>query len=382
MTEWIASAAAGFFAKSELGKYNRTAVGLALSGGGYRAALFHTGAIIRLNELAVLPRIDRISSVSGGSIASGLLAKSWPQLTFQDGVATNLDDTFVRSVLDITARSLDVRVSIAGFLPFVSAGNRLADLYDQFAFGGMMLSDLPDRPVFVFNATNLQTGGLIRFTKHYIADWRALLVDNPSVRVAAAAAASSAFPPVLAPMRLDLSGQNVVVPEGARFDNRELRERPVLVDGGVYDNLGLEAIWKRCGVVIASYAGFNREAEPENFSLDHMVPVIMTFLAASIDWRERMLVNLFRHKLADSLPERLGAYWTAGTEMTDFPVHDGWKPAAAAIDRAARTPTRLEGLSPEDQRVVIEAGYAYADAGMRSYLLPEAPPPEGPPGLP
>src|SRR5947209_3396987 len=40
-------------------------IALCLSGGGYRAMLFHTGALIRLNELGYLPKIDRVSSVSG-----------------------------------------------------------------------------------------------------------------------------------------------------------------------------------------------------------------------------------------------------------------------------------------------------------------------------
>jgi hypothetical protein len=89
-------------------------------------------------------RIDRISSVSGGSIAAGLLAKSWASLRFENGVAGNLRETFISSVLDMTSRLIDVRVGIAGFLPFVSAGNRLAALYDDKAFQDMRLGDLPD----------------------------------------------------------------------------------------------------------------------------------------------------------------------------------------------------------------------------------------------
>lgn len=49
-------------------------IGLALSGGGFRATLFHCGALWRLNDLGVLARLDRISSVSGGSITAGVLA--------------------------------------------------------------------------------------------------------------------------------------------------------------------------------------------------------------------------------------------------------------------------------------------------------------------
>lgn len=63
-------------------------IGLCLSGGGYRAMLFHLGALRRLNGAGLPPRLDRISSVSGGSITSGVLAMNWSHLAFDpQGVA-------------------------------------------------------------------------------------------------------------------------------------------------------------------------------------------------------------------------------------------------------------------------------------------------------
>ena len=52
-------------------------VGVALSGGGFRATLFHLGALWRLNELGWLPRFSEVTSVSGGSIAAAYLALNW-----------------------------------------------------------------------------------------------------------------------------------------------------------------------------------------------------------------------------------------------------------------------------------------------------------------
>lgn len=55
---------------------------LALSGGGFRAALFHLGVLRRLNELGVLSRLDHVSSVSGGSIVAAhiaLVIQPWPE---------------------------------------------------------------------------------------------------------------------------------------------------------------------------------------------------------------------------------------------------------------------------------------------------------------
>src|SRR5258708_29307095 len=57
-------------------------IGLCLSGGGFRAMLFHLGAFIRLNEVGLWPRINRVASVSGGSIAAGALAVGWEHLKF------------------------------------------------------------------------------------------------------------------------------------------------------------------------------------------------------------------------------------------------------------------------------------------------------------
>ena len=64
-----------------LPKGKRSGIALCLSGGGFRAAIFHLGALRRLNELGILSKIDTISSVSGGSILAAHLAdriRPWP----------------------------------------------------------------------------------------------------------------------------------------------------------------------------------------------------------------------------------------------------------------------------------------------------------------
>lgn len=59
---------------------------LCLSGGGYRAMLFHLGALWRLNEAGLLRELKRVSRVSGGSIAAGVLGLKWRSLGFgEDG---------------------------------------------------------------------------------------------------------------------------------------------------------------------------------------------------------------------------------------------------------------------------------------------------------
>src|SRR2546425_12353418 len=94
-------------------------VGFAASGGGFRATLFHLGTLWRLNELAYLPKIDRISSVSGGSITTGVLATRWSKLQWTNGVATNFPQAIVAPVRDFCTRSVDApAIGLGALLPW------------------------------------------------------------------------------------------------------------------------------------------------------------------------------------------------------------------------------------------------------------------------
>src|SRR5213592_1050539 len=84
-------------------------VALCLSGGGYRAMLFHLGALWRINELALLPRLARISSVSTGSIVAGLLGLKWQALRFDAaGVGAAFDAEIVAPVRALANRTIDL----------------------------------------------------------------------------------------------------------------------------------------------------------------------------------------------------------------------------------------------------------------------------------
>src|SRR3954468_17302676 len=83
-------------------------VALCLSGGGYRAMLFHVGALWRLNEVGLLRKLARISSVSGGSITAGVLGLHWNQLAFDaSDVATKFDECLVRPIRGLASVTVD-----------------------------------------------------------------------------------------------------------------------------------------------------------------------------------------------------------------------------------------------------------------------------------
>ena len=94
-------------------------IGLCLSGGGYRAAVFHLGSLLRLNEAGLLPRLRTVSSVSGGSIVAGLLGLRWRELIFDDmGMASNLSDVIIDPMLIFTGKGLDVAAVLSSaFIP-------------------------------------------------------------------------------------------------------------------------------------------------------------------------------------------------------------------------------------------------------------------------
>ncbi len=155
-------------------------IGIAASGGGFRAMLFHVGAFIRLNELDLLRQAKRISSVSGGSIATAWLACVWPHLT--EANFENLREVFVEPMLAFARVRIDVLDALTGMLPWTSAATRLAASYDKHLFEGRTLQDLPDAPQFVFCATNLQTGVLWRFAKAYAGGSRRWSAPLPTSR--------------------------------------------------------------------------------------------------------------------------------------------------------------------------------------------------------
>ena len=138
-------------------------IGLALSGGGYRAMVFHVGALIRLNEVALLRKIKRVSSVSGGSITAGVIGTSWKDLKFTDHVAVNFE-IVVERVRQMADTTVDAGAIIGGILHPGSISDRVATAYYSVLFKSAKLNSLPDdsepgNPRFVINATNILTAG-------------------------------------------------------------------------------------------------------------------------------------------------------------------------------------------------------------------------------
>ncbi len=120
-------------------------IALCLSGGGFRAMLFHCGVLWRLNELGVLCKLARVSSVSGGSITAGVLGLAWRDLAFEnDGVAKQLRPKVIDRLQALADQTLDVGTILSGsLLPGVSVGDRVEHAYRKHLFGDATLQDFP-----------------------------------------------------------------------------------------------------------------------------------------------------------------------------------------------------------------------------------------------
>ena len=92
-------------------------IGLALSGGGFRATLFHLGTLWRINEMGMLSSLSKISAVSGGSLLAGLLGVGWKRLRFRNDVAENFGNLVTEPTLKMCAKPIDVRSCMLG--PFI-----------------------------------------------------------------------------------------------------------------------------------------------------------------------------------------------------------------------------------------------------------------------
>lgn len=346
---------------------------LALSGGGFRATLFHCGALLRLNELGLLSKMARISSVSGGSVTNGVLALQWSKMTLQNDVFLDLESKVIQPVRSFCKRNVDqAAIGFGAITPGKSVGDVLADVYDEHLFQGATLQDLPDAPQFLFNATNLQTGRLVRMQKVRVADYSIGEIKKPDWRLATVVAASSAFPPVLSPVDIKIKrGAWSDRPGTHYFGNPEYSNKLSLTDGGVYDNLGLETV-EDFQTVVVSDAGAPFSAPEESSSFWPKQAM------RSLDIATDQARALRKRLLFSEAAQRGGTVVFAGidSDARRYP-----KPPVIPVGRArtaeiARYRTRLNKFSDTEQGRLINWGWLIMDTAIRSYWLPTSPAPK------
>ena len=347
----------------------RPGIALCLSGGGYRAMIFHLGALLRLNQLGFLRKLARVSSVSGGSLTAGVLALAWKNLSFDDkGVAGNLDPLLTQPIRQLANNTIDQGAIIKGaLLPRRSISDEVTAAYREHLFGKATLQDLPaddEGPRFVINATNVQSKVLWRFSRPFMGDYRVGLIRNPTTELAAAVAASSAFPPILSPAQLNLDPSAFDPDTPAVLTDKAYRTNVVLTDGGVYDNLGLETAWKSYDTILVSDGGgaTDDETDPERDWARHAYRILSLIDNQVRSLRKRQVIESYKQSV------RKGAYWGIRTNIADYGLPNAMNCPFEQTKKLAAVATRLKALDGTLQEKIINWGYAVCDAALRKHV--------------
>ncbi len=239
-------------------------IALCLSGGGYRAAIFHLGAMRWLNQCELIPKLTMVSCVSGGSILGAHLVfrlNPWPAGPLSDGDwESQVVEPFRKFIHhDIRTMSLLSRFLPWNWLNPSAAAESLQEKYAQYLFEGKdpKLAGIGEVPKFVFCSTDMSFGVNWESTKDRIGDFQAGYVSPPPDHwtLSRAVAASSCFPPVFAPLNTRLLATAFKNGNYSGADKDLLRQQIRLTDGGVYDNLGLQPAMKQSCVLVSDGGG-------------------------------------------------------------------------------------------------------------------------------
>lgn len=401
-------------------------IGIALSGGGFRASFFHVGVLARLAEQKLLRRVEVISAVSGGAIIAALyyvhvkkLLEEKPDAAIRDDdyvtIVQRIEKDFLAAVQkNIRTRAFsnpvkNLRMALANY----SRSDRLGELYDQLLYRPVLapngtkpieMRELlihphdgpvdfhPRRhnehrnakaPILVLNATALNTGHNWRFEAARMGEavrsgdmwdevdknmrlarppsYDAITMCQQNIELGLAVAASACVPGLFAP--LAISG----------LYDRKVRVQ--LVDGGVHDNQGVQALLDEgCTRFVISDASGQMRDEKDSTGGD--LAVVMRANEILMDRvREGQLQALlgangtasaFVHLQKGIRPETIG--WIDRNERSI--AQDGNGSAAMTSKRFGVDPevqARLARIRTDlDSFTEIEAGSLMLDAYLMS----------------
>jgi len=386
-------------------------LGLALSGGGFRAALFHVGVLARLAEQDVLRHVSVISTVSGGSIIGAFYYLKLKQLLEgkrEDQLKPNAEG-FRLLVRELEGEFLLAQQHNLRLITFadgrenarmlndkITSTMRLAQLFNEYFYTPITgdpdnwLSELSIRPVFdsaaidspgyfsipklIINSTALNTGHLFQFTADYVGEFpvaanmggmgavpllkRLTLTDTTltpqqriglgHISVADAVAASCCVPGLLDPFSLP----------GLYRDQSGEEVVVRLVDGGVFDNQGLVSLYEDgCTHFICSDASdlLSWQASPD----ERIHNVAMR--------ANEIMMDRIRNELLDELaqldPENYLVF-SLGDALESFAFEEEVRLAKAL--KAIRTD--LDAFSDIEAMALMDYGYRLSGEKLRGDL--------------
>lgn len=370
-------------------------IAMALSGGGTRAAVFHLGVLKRLANGGLLEGVCSLSTVSGGSIAAALSFchndHRWPTSPqYLERVFPDLQ----KLLTSVDLFSAFAVLAAPGQWRYVLSNRArlIANLLERRWGIVGNLKSLPSEPLWFINSTCVETGKNWRFTRGYMGDWKFGHHYAPPFSIAEAVAASAAVPYAIGTLKLRMPKDKWYEIDPATDQPRRPIARPfetvTLWDGGAYENLGLEPLYKEdrgmigCEHVLVSDASaplvMGRGASPFAILKGKLSsPRLFDIAADQIrSLRSRWFVQALRTKAAS------GAIIRLGNSVRDIDIKSGFTRDPADYDRfqldaesalALNYPTDLLRMTLEQFIRIARQGFEVTDAVLCHYCPQIAP---------
>ncbi len=331
---------------------------LCLSGGGFRATFFHLGVIRYLRDSGKLGKVQYIYSVSGGSILAAHLALNWDQYRLEGadpGAFLARSAEVARFGLRDVRGRIVRRWIVLGFLPRYKKVVQLEREY-RTLFGDSVLTSLPNEPHLEILASSLITGGLVSISSQGLWMERGPGRGQHSVALmplAKAVAASSAFPPLFPPVKIDRADLRL-----GRIKCHWLNNSPMVV----FDSLGPAAARSKLADRISD------------------LQLVVSDAASELDWRPRRRWSLVTRNVraTEIMMRRIGQLqqeaYTAARDVVMLKIgatierpNAAYDPCVQKIDiqrLVGRLRTDLDCFSMAEIRALVRHGYAVAREGL------------------
>lgn len=354
----------------------RAGLALCLSGGGYRATMMHVGALRRLDELGVLGRVDVVSGVSGGSLVAAALAS--PELDWSGERVRGLQEHVLGPLYELAGTNIRTGPLLAGLMNWGRPDAAVLALQRRMERALPVLRRTWQElgvvaPRLVVQATDLTFAGGWVFTgptdsgvpARMGSDRAGFVEPPPRWTLGAAVATSSAIPPFFPARRVrGLADRLRGGRPGPESPERHavLRNDIRLTDGGVYDNLAVEPVWKTMATLLVSDGGAVLRAGPSGSRLAMLLRTAQVAGSGATDVRLRWLHDLMSRRVLT------GATWELGSTPAGSTPQDatGTYPPAV-VEGIARVRTDYDAFADDLRRVLENHGYALADAAVRTH---------------
>ena len=359
---------------------------------------FHCGMLQWLAERGRLGDISHISSVSGGTLFTGLVFQfgnwEWPSdAAYCADIKPRIRTLLTQSNLQAAALRRLVRPRNWRYL--LSRANVLSEAIAHRWGIAARLRHLPEKPVWSVNGTTAENGRRFRFKQTGCGDYEIGYAAAGGFKISDAMAVSTAFPGLIGPFAIrtaDFAWQRRKAwndPPESAVDVTPPFPRLHLYDGGIYDNLGMEPLFDTgpqsfkgdINSLVVSDAGAPLARRPlgRALSLFRAKRVADIALDQTRALRIRVWINFLQShpecgmylQLGAYAPDLIKKYAANNPEGADALLRESWLDREE-VKRAAAEPTCLGRLTPDAFDRLARHGYETAQWNEILFMRPEA----------